>query len=539
MLLLPSLALAAPKQEHGAVASDHALASAVGVAILHHGGNAIDAAIATALVIGVVNPPGSGLGGGGFLVAWLDGKAHVLDFREVAPAAATRGMFLGTDGKPNPEASQHGGLSIAVPAESIGLAEASRRWGRLPWRALVEPARSLAAEGFPCGQHLAEMASEFAGTLPPTSQILTWLAPRGRALTVGEIVRRPALAATLGRLAEHPDALQRGELADALVDAVRASGGILTAHDLAAYRPVERVAVEGRFRRLRVLSMPPPGGGLTLIEALQILDELGPRPTDETIAVHREIEAMNHAFADRPSIADPAFVDVPEQRLASRALARELAARVHDDRVLPVDQYGARAAPPSAARDHGTSNLCVVDGRGDAVALTTTINLGFGSGIEAAGVILNDQMDDFSAAPGQLNALGLLGDDRNAIQPGKRPQSSMAPTLLLDDKGVAICAGGSGGPTIVTGTLQVIVNVVDRHLGATEAIAAPRVHAQWRPETVLVEDAMPAPIFDGLGRLGHRVQRKKSIAAEETILRRAPGWDPASDPRKSARAVSY
>ncbi len=540
-LALSSQALAAgTPRGHGAVASDHELASQAGVAILQQGGNAIDAAIATALVIGVVNPAGSGLGGGGFLVAWLDGKPHVLDFREVAPAAATRTMFLGPDGKPVPERSVHGGLAVAVPAESIGLAEAHRRWGRLPWRTLVEPARRLAADGFAVGPHLASLVPALLEQLPVRHPLLAWLAPDGKPLAAGRIVKRPALAATLARLAEDPHALQRGPLAEEMARATREAGGLLTARDLGDYKPVERVPVEGRFRGLRVIGVGPPGGGLTAIEALQILDALGPRPADEVLAVHHVIEALNHAFADRPSIADPAFVDVPVARLASPAVARTLAARVRDDGVLPLSAYGDHPPPVAPApHDHGTSHLCAVDAEGGAVALTTTINLPFGSGVEAAGVILNDEMDDFTAAPGQMNGLGIIGDERNAVAPGKRPQSSMSPTLLLDGRGVAMCVGGSGGPTIVSGTVQVIEHVVDEKMDLATALAAPRLHSQWRPDVVLAEPSVPAPLVDGLRRLGHRVELRHPPTATNAIRRRGDGWEAASDPRKGAKAASY
>jgi gamma-glutamyltranspeptidase/glutathione hydrolase len=535
----------------GVVASDTVVASQAGAEILARGGNAVDAAVATALALGVASPMSSGIGGGGFALVWSakEGAARVLDFREVAPAGASRDMFL-ENGKPSLLKSRWGGLAVAVPAEAAGLAELHAKHGKLPLKEVVKPAVRLAREGFPASQMLAEVSwwvlnkSPMAALVGPDDPLRAIFTPGGKPLQPGDKLTRPALARTLERFGDKGrDAFYKGETARAIVKAVAAKGGLLTQADLDAYKPIWKEPLGGRFRGLQLHAIPPPGGGVTAIEALQVLDArapLGPVGFGSSAHYHAIAEALKHAFADRArSLGDPAFVKVPVERLIDPVYAKELAARLADDKTLKPAQYGDKdlvGAPAEAPRDHGTSHLCVMDGEGNVVALTTTVNLPFGSGVVAgeSGVILNDQMDDFSAAPLQPNAFGLVGGFANAIAPGKRPSSSMNPILVVKDGKPLMCAGGSGGPRIVTATVQAIVNVVDHKMDASAAISAPRVHAQWMPDELSLDADVPADVLDGLRRRGHKVSTAGPLerAIVQTIVVREGKLEAASDPRK-------
>lgn len=527
----------------GAVASDMAAASRAGAEILAKGGNAVDAAVATALALGVVNPASSGLGGGGFAVLYRakDRSAHALDFRETAPRAATADMYV-RDGRAVPALSRAGGLAVAVPGEPAGLAELHRRHGKLALSQVVQPAARLARDGFQATPYLAEAAERTLRTvaIKPGDPIRALLEPGGRALTAGTRVRRPELARTLIAFgARGASALSSGRIAQDLVEAARRSGGILTAEDIAAYKPLWRTPLEGRFRGHVVYGAPPPAGGLTALEALQILDARPPAPGPGSSAqYHLLAEAFKHAFADRARVlGDPAFVDVPTARLADPAYARELAARIDAGRVLKPEAYGTKdlvGAPAQAPAGGGTSHLCAADGEGNVVALTTTVNLQFGAAVLAprSGVVLNDEMDDFSAQPAAPNAFGLIGGFANAIAPGKRPVSSMSPTVVVKDGRPVICAGASGGPTIVTSTVQAIVNVLDHGYDAQAAISAPRVHAQWMPDQLFVEDEVPLDVVDNLRKLGHVVSTPRDRGAAQILVFKGDRVEAASDPRK-------
>jgi gamma-glutamyltranspeptidase/glutathione hydrolase len=518
-------------REHGIVAADTALASQAGAEVLRKGGNAVDAAVATALAVGVVSPGGSGLGGGGFLVYWSakSRRAFVLDFRETAPRRASRDMFV-VDGKAVADKSRHGGLAVAVPGEPAGLAELESRYGKLGLGAAAAPAIRLAQKGFPVLARVAKSASE---ALPVSiAEGDAALAAQLKTYQTGQVAKNPALARTLERFAKEGAApFYKGDIAAAIVAAAR--GGVLTAEDLADYRPVWREPLIGHFRGRTIWAVPPPAGGATLIEMLQILDA---RPAlkdaGSSEADHEIAEALKHAFADRARLmGDPAFFDVPWKKLIDPAYARELAARIGPG-VSPPERYGmVGPAKPEPPRDHGTSHLCVADGEGDVVSLTTTINLGFGAKRMAAGMILNDEMDDFVAQPGVPNYFGLVGAEANAVAPGKRPLSSMTPVVLTDDKGAVLCAGGSGGPLIVSETAQTIINVVDFGMNAEQAVSAPRIHAQWVPDVVFAERDVPADVRENLAKHGHKVEPPPMEGAAQLIILGA-GLQAASDPRK-------
>ena len=525
----------------GTVAADHELASRAGADILAQGGNAVDAAIATALALGVVQPAGSGLGGGGFLlVRKKDGSVHALDFRETAPQRARADMFIDTrTGKADPERSRHGGLAIGIPGEAAGFAQALREHGSLSAAQVVAPALRLARDGFPVGRHLSRSAGVVAPKLPPDSPLRALLAPGGQPLARGQLLRRPELAATLEMLGRSGFAAfyreEPGSIGGQILQAVQQQGGILTAADLRGYKPVVRKPLEGTYRDYRVYVVPPPAGGVTALEALQILNARPPlrEGPAASATLHEIIESFKHAFADRAKLlGDPAFVQIPLAELSSADYAKARAAQLSPDQVLPAASYGRPGGnkPVSAPNDHGTSHICVIDKDGNVAALTTTVNLSFGAHVIAGstGIILNDQMDDFAAQPSVPNAFHLVGDANNAVAAGKRPASSMTPLIAVGPDGTLLCAGGSGGPTIVTGVVQTVINVIDFHMNVEAAVGSPRVHAQFIPETVLAEPELPADVLEGLRRRGHKLVVTSSPleTAVQVALRRPPTPSP-------------
>jgi gamma-glutamyltranspeptidase/glutathione hydrolase len=537
---------------HAAVASDHPLASAAGVAALKAGGNAVDAACATALALGVVHPDSSGIGGGGFALIYLtkEKKLTALDFRERAPAAITPALYT-KNGKVDPELSKHGGLAVAVPGEVRGLSDMVRRWGKLPFARCVDGAQKLAAKGFPISWRLAQSLAAIDRKAPGADPKFTELfATKTRA--AGELWRRPDLAATLGKLrAGGADAFYKGALANEIVKAVRASGGVMDAADLAGYTATDRTPLSTDYRGLRVYSMPPSSsGGVALIETLGILAAHYPTEADlqrdgreSSAYLHVLAEAFKHGFADRARfLGDTDFVSVDLAHLTSPAYQVELARRIKPDAVLPRDAYGTLGSPPAPRRDGGTTHLSVIDADGNAVALTSTVNLGFGAHLVAGktGILLNDQMDDFSLEPGVPNAFGLIGNEQNAVAPHKRPLSSMTPTIAVDGKGqVRVVVGAAGGPTIISATAQAFLNVVDWKLDAQAALAAPRIHHQWFPDVLGIEGDLPRDVVDGLTRRGQKVKEFPHIGTVNLLVRTDQGIEAGAEPRSPSSPAGY
>ena len=534
------------------MASDHPLASAAGVAALKAGGNAVDAACATALVLGVVHPDSSGIGGGGFALIYLpkEKKSFALDFRERAPAAITPALYT-KNGKLDPELSKHGGLAVGVPGEVRGLSEMVRRWGKLPFARCVDAAQKLAAKGFPVSwrlaQSLAAIDRKAAGADPKFTEIF---ATKTRA--EGDLWRRPDLAATLGKLRSGgADAFYKGALANEIVKAVRAAGGVMDAADLAGYTATDRAPLATDYRGLHVFSMPPSSsGGVALIEALGILAAYYPTQADlqrdgreSSAYLHVLAEAFKHAFADRARfLGDTDFVRVDLAHLTSPVYQAELARRIKPDGVLPRDAYGTLGSPPAPRRDGGTTHLSVIDADGNAVALTSTVNLGFGAHLVAGktGILLNDQMDDFSLEPGVPNAFGLIGNEQNAVAPRKRPLSSMTPTIAVDGQGqVRVVVGAAGGPTIITATTQVFLNVVDWKLDAQAAISAPRIHDQWFPDVMGIEADIPRDVVDGLTRRGQKIKEFPHIGTVNLLVRTDKGIEAGAEPRSPSAPAGY
>jgi gamma-glutamyltranspeptidase/glutathione hydrolase len=474
------------------------------------------------------------------------GKTLALDYRETAPAAASRDMFV-RNGVAVPELSRQGGLAVAVPGEVAGLALAQRTYGTLPLAVVLEPAIRYARDGFRIEAHLAkEIAAQRAGLAADPGLARTYLRADRSPRSVGELLKQPQLAATLMRIAQAgPEAFYHGAIARQIADSVQAAGGVLTEADLAAYRPRWREPLRRSYQGFEVVSMPPPSsGGGVILAALAILrdDDLTALGHDSATTDHLLAETMKHVFADRANFyGDPDFVDVPLERLLSAQNTAAMRRRISASRTFAPDQYGTQSAVARLADDHGTSHVSVMDNQGNAVACTTTINTGFGALLSAGdtGIVLNNEMDDFSAQAGVANVYGLVGNDANAIAPGKRPLSSMSPTLVLKNGVPVLALGGSGGPLIITGTLQVLLNVLAFGLDATTAVAAPRLHHQWSPPVLLVEPGIPKSTRNVLARTGHAVKEVAAMAAIQAVRRDGEQFEGAADPRKGGAAIGW
>lgn len=537
---------------HGMVVAPERLAAEAGREVLRRGGNAIDAAVATALALSVTYPQAGGLGGGGFLLYRTPaGRVRALDFREVAPAALEVERFLDESGRPDPRASQRSGLAVGVPGVVSGLAEAHRRWGSREWPELVRPAIRLAARGFPMSRRTRENLEGHGGHLKDDPAAARVFAPTGDWPAVGELLVQKDLARTLKAIARQGAAgFYRGDVADRIVTAVGRGGGVLTLEDLARYAPRERQPLSGRYRGYRVVTFPPPsGGGVILLQVLGILEryDLAVSGAGSSLTAHRMVEAERRAFADRSRwLGDPEFWDNPVAALLSPDYLDSRAASIDDDRATP----SVRVAPgrPWPDEPGETLHLSVADRHGGAVALTTTLNGWFGCGIlaDGAGLLLNNEMDDFALAPGMPDMYGLVGGTANELRGGKRPLSSMTPTIVDrgEDRGERplLVLGSPGGSAIITSVLQVLVNVVDYNMPLQEAVDAPRFHHQWQPDELVYEPrAFPLDVAEALARRGHRLVRSpRSLGNVNAIGLDGEGaWLGAADPRRRGAAVGY
>jgi gamma-glutamyltranspeptidase/glutathione hydrolase len=523
------------------VVSESSLATKVGRDILAAGGNAVDAAVATAFALAVTHPSAGNIGGGGFAVVRTGaGKAVALDFREVAPAAATPDMYLDKDGKPTDD-SLHSDRATGVPGSVAGLSALHKKLGKKPWKEVVAPAIALARDGFEVDEKLHQSIVRLAPLLvksPATAAI--WLpnrVPRAK----GAKVAIPELATVLTRIAERgPDGFYKGETAAAIVAEMKSGGGIITADDLASYTVVWREPLRFTYRGYSLISMPPPSsGGIVLAMTAGMLGklELGKLAWYDAEHVHWLVEVWRRAFAARNELlGDPAFVkDMPVGKLLSKAyLDRQFATIT--DKATPSKQVS-----PLLEGDH-TTNLCTVDATGMAVAITTTLNTSFGNGVTVSGFLLNNEMDDFTAKPGSPNTFGLVQGSANKIEPGKRMLSSMSPTIVEDAKGeLFMLTGAGGGPRIITAVWQTISNVIDFARHADLAVAGPRIHHQHLPDVVHVEaSALDQPGDEALRTMGYKLQwgePRRAFGAITAIVRSAAGWDGASDPRGGGAAI--
>ena len=541
----------------GMVASQERLASEAGAAVLRQGGNAVDAAVATAFALAVTLPQAGNLGGGGFAVLWLPGPspargrgclpvqrpgasgpelaigrgvAVAVNFRETAPLAATPGMFLDADGHVDRQRATRSLLSTAVPGTPAGLLLAQRCYGRLPLARVMAPAIALAEQGFAVGPELSRSLRQAAPLLQadPTSRQLFFQPPRQagaepQPYRPGQLLRQPQLAASLRRIAAAGEAgFYQGPSAQALVELMRERGGLIRQADLDAYRAQLVQPLRARFRGATVLGMPPPSsGGVTLLQLLQILE---PLPLERwglnsAAGIHALVEAMNLAYRDRNQwLGDPDQVAIPLERLLSADHASALRGQLDLDR----HRAAATLAPPEAPRREGpnTTHLSVADRNGGLVALTTTLNFAYGNGVSVpgAGFLLNNEMDDFTASPGQPNAYGLVQGEANAIAPGKRPLSSMSPTLVFRPDGSPWLATGSpGGSRIITTVLQVLLGRLVHGINLASAVASPRVHSQLWPDQISHEQGISPDTLELLRRRGHQLELAPAMGSANSV----------------------
>ena len=531
---------------NGMVVTDDSLASEVGLRILRSGGNAVDAIVASAFAMAVTYPEAGNIGGGGFIVARLaDGREVTLDFREIAPKAATRNMYIDEKGDVAPT-SLTGHLASGVPGAVAGLFAMHEKYGSLPWRDVVKPAIELADKCFVAGRRFANIAKgdERLAQFPASAALFI---PNGQPVEAGATWRNPDLANTLRRIAERgPDGFYKGETADLIVAEMKRGGGIITHEDLASYQPKWREPIRFEYRGHRVIAMAPASsGGITLAIMANILEGYDLRATGPASAatIHLIAEASRRAFADRNHfLGDPDVVKIPTATLLSEEYAAKQRATITAQRATPSLEI--RPGMGAVAEGEHTTHLSVVDKQGNAVALTTTINELFGSAvtIAGAGFLMNDEMDDFSAKPGSPNMFGLVQGEANAIAPGKRMLSAMTPTIVVAPNGqTLLVTGARGGPRIISAVFQIMSYVIDHQFPIDKAMEAPRVHHQHLPDALYHErGALDEGEIAALKAMGHTVQeRPGSVGSANSILRSGNAWVGAPDPRSGGTARGY
>ncbi len=540
--------------KHGMVSSVSEIASQVGVDILKRGGNAVDAAVAVGLALAVVWPSAGNLGGGGFMVIRLaGGKATAIDYREMAPAAAHRNVYLDAQGEYIKELSTYGHMAAGVPGTVAGLAYALEKYGTMKWAEVAEPARKLASDGFPVWHHLERSlrgSRESLSRYPETKRIYL---RDGRPYETGEIFRQPELAGVFARMIKSgPREFYEGKTARLIEESMRRAAGPsgkawMTVDDLMAYRPVEREPLRGVYRGHEIITMPPPSsGGVAMIQMLNILEryDLKSMGAGSSQALHLMVEAMRRAFADRAEyLGDPDFVKVPVAGLTSRKYADKLAATIDAGRASTSIEV--RHGDPVAYESDETTHFTVVDRDGNVASNTYTLNGSFGNKItvEGTGILLNNEMDDFAPKPGSPNFYGLIQGEANAVAARKRPLSSMTPSIVLRDGKLLFAVGSPGGPTIINTVMQVIINIVDHGMNIQQAIEWPRIHHQWMPDEIRYEPYGLSPdTRNRLIEMGHRLtDRPQYMGDSEGIMIDAKTGIRlgGADPRIGGRSIGY
>ncbi len=564
------------RTKNGMVVSAHPLASDAGLEMLRRDGNAVDAAVATTLAISVVEPFSAGIGGGGFLLFRnaKTGEIKALDFRERAPLKAKRNMYLDTKGKVRPGASTDGYLAVATPGTIAGMYEIHRRYGKLPWSTVVTPAIRLARDGFVVKQRFIEAIEKRKEMIlknPVARKIFT---RDGEFYQPGDRLIQRDLANTLQAIAINPRNFYTGRIARVIATDMKKNGGLITLKDLSSYKPKWRSPICGNFRTSRVCSMPPPSsGGIHLLQMLNIIGDTDLKSLGwhHPNALHLMAEAMRIAYADRSEhLGDPDFVKIPVTQLINPGYAKYRRQQININKVTPsikvkpidrttLQKFSRDSLSPSKNFLHSnnqsnlknqsnlnipnlniressdTSHLTVVDKQRNAVSLTFTVNLKFGAGVvaDSTGIVLNNEMDDFAAAPGVPNAFGLLGKDANAIAPKKTPLSSMTPTIVTENGKLRMAVGSPGGSTIITQVLQIILNVLEYDMDAGAAVSASRVHHQWLPDALRVEKfGLGAMTLEELSRRGHKIEQVESWGNANTIVVKPDNTlEGAADPR--------
>ena len=536
--------------KNGMVVAQEAVAARIGIDILKRGGNAVDAAVATGFALAVTLPRAGNLGGGGFMLVHLasEKKTIAIDYRETAPAAMTKTIFLDESGKFVPAKSQASGLGVGVPGTVAGLYLAWEKYGsgKLEFSDLVRPAMLLARDGIQVEGDLISSLAEVKDRLARySSSRAVFLNKDGTSLRDGDVLVQPDLATTLYRIAQRgPKGFYEGETAERLVNAVRNEGGVMAADDLRDYKAVEREVVRGKYRDREIVSMPPPSsGGVHVVQILNMLEgfPLNKSGPNSAQTIHLMAESMKLAYADREKwLGDPDFVKNPVAGLISKKYADELRKRISPDRATPSKDI--KAGDPLAYESDQTTHYSVMDSQGNAVANTYTLNFSYGLGLVAAGtgVLLNNELDDFAATAGAPNAFGLMGGDANAPGPRKRPLSSMSPTMVFRNGELELVTGSPGGSRIITTVLQVISNIVDQNMNVAEASEAARVHHQLYPDELRIERGISPDTVKLLEQKGHVVREHRTMGSTQSILRMKGEIHGAADTRQmGTAAVGY
>ena len=528
--------------KNGMVSAQEAVAAQIGLDILEAGGNAVDAGVAVAFALAVTLPRAGNIGGGGFMIVHdaESGETKAIDYREMAPSSADRDMFLDDEGNADSELSRFTGLAVGVPGTVAGMQMALENYGSMTLAEVIEPAIALARDGIAVTPGLADSLKGLEGRLKkwPASESIFYK-EGGGFYEPGETLVQADLANTLQMIAdEGTDGFYKGETAAKIAEAVQAAGGRITVEDMANYTPVLRDPVRGTYRGYEIVSMPPPSsGGAHIIQILNVLEDypisfLGHNSAD---TIHLMAEAMKRAYADRSEyLGDSDFVDVPLAEITSKDYAADIRAGISLNVATPsISIKPGNLAPYESDQ---TTHFSIVDKDGNAVSNTYTINFSYGSGMVAdgSGVLMNNEMDDFAAKPGVPNAYGLIGGDANAVAGGKRPLSSMSPTIVMKDGEVFMVTGSPGGSRIITTTLQVIMNVIDHGMNIAEASFAPRIHHQWLPDEIRIEEGLSLDTIGLLEQRGHKVREQSVMGSTQSILiDKDSGYlFGASDPRR-------
>ena len=533
---------------HGMVVSEEAIASQIGADILKRGGNAVDAAVAVGFALAVVLPEAGNLGGGGFMLVHLreQNKTVAIDYRETAPAAAKRDMFVKANGDVDADELNFGFKGVGVPGSVAGLTHALERYGTMKLKDVIAPAIKLASEGFilkPSHENTLQHAQERLARNDASRKI--FLKPDGSGYRFGERLVQKDLAWSLTQIAnEGAKTFYEGPISTRLIADMQKHGGVMTRDDLKNYRVIEREPVRGTYRGYEIASMPPPSsGGVHLIEILNVLEgyPIADWGQNSAATMHVMVEAERRAYADRSKyLGDPDFVSVPVAQLTSKKYADDLRKQISLERATPSSEVAPGNLAPYESTQ--TTHFSVIDRWGNAVSNTYTLNYGYGSGITAAGtgILLNNEMDDFSAKPGVPNAYGLVGANANAVEPRKRPLSSMTPTLVFKDGKLLMATGSPGGSTIITVVLQTIVNVIDHRQNIASAVSAPRFHHQWLPDRVRVENGISPDTISLLRAKGHDVYIGAPLGRCESIVWQNDLFFGAVDPRaRSGGAAGF
>ncbi|MDG6264154.1 gamma-glutamyltransferase [Glaesserella parasuis] len=533
--------------KHGMVASEQELATQIGVDILKQGGNAVDAAVAVGFALAVVLPNAGNIGGGGFMVLHdaKSGENFTVDFREMAPIKATRDMYLDEKGNVVDGKSLYTHFAVGVPGTVAGMEYALKKWGSLPLEKILEPSIKLAEEGFVVSGTLASTLKEETETLGKWESSKKIFFKDGRPLIAGERLVQTDLANSLRQIAkEGSKAFYEGDIAKKIVAEMEKHNGLITLDDMKGYQAVERKPITGEYRGYKIVTMPlPSSGGIHLVQILNMLENypLNEFGSNSAKTIHHLAETMKLAYADRSEyLGDPDFVKVPAKGLTSKEYAKSLIQGIDEEKARPASDI--KPGQPQSYESDQTTHYSVMDKEGNAVAVTYTLNLNFGSGIvaEGTGILLNNEMDDFSAKPGVANAFGLIGGDVNAVEGKKRPLSSMTPTLVLKEDKPWLVTGSLGGARIITTVLQSILNTVDHGMNPAEAIVTPRVHHQWLPDELRIEEGISPDTLKLLEQKGHKINVKAPMGRIQIIQAREDGFYGYSDPRNpDGRTIGF